>query len=57
MKDWKCIARCAAPDIPASDADRAGGVIAALEESLRPLTGSLPPEAEPAYSFLAGESE
>jgi hypothetical protein len=53
MKDWNLIAKASAPDIPASDAARAGQSLNGLEELFRPLTQSLTPEMEPASSFRA----
>jgi hypothetical protein len=55
MKDWKGIAKAAAPDIPEADVHRILAPLDALEAAFRPLVKNLPPDLEPASGLDAEE--
>jgi hypothetical protein len=55
MREWKAIAKAAAPEIPAGDLDRIVAPLDALEAAFRPLVKDLPPDLEPASGLDAEE--
>ena len=55
MRDWKAIAKAAAPEIPAADVNRIVAPLDALEAAFRPLVKDLPPDLEPAFGLDAEE--
>jgi hypothetical protein len=55
MKDWKAIAKAAAPEIPEADVQRIVAPLNALEAAIRPLVKELPPDLEPAFGLDAEE--
>jgi hypothetical protein len=46
MNDWKIIALCLDPPIPADDVEKLIPVLQALETSFAPLRDSIPPGAD-----------